>query len=116
MKLFTVRLVPVVLLAAWVLSLTSCQKTPTAETGEAAVSAALAQLTPEDRKLAEDQGYCANETNSPLGSMGTPLKLTVKDRPVFVCCEGCSRNVLDNPDKTLATVDMLKAKVAAAKK
>lgn len=116
MKSFAIKGIPLFLLATWGFAIAGCQKAPDAETSESAVSAALAKLSPEDRKLAEDQGYCANEPSSPLGSMGTPIKLTVKDRPVFVCCEGCSRSVLDNPDKTLATVDMLKAKVAAAKK
>lgn len=116
MKSFAVKGIPLLLLAAWGLVIGGCHKAPPAETSESAVSAALAKLSPDDRKLAEDQGYCANEPESPLGSMGTPIKLTVKDRTVFVCCDGCTRSVLDNPDKSLANVDQLKAKVAAGKK
>lgn len=116
MKPGTIKWIPLFLLAIWGAVITGCHKQTPAETSASTISAALAQLAPEDRKLAEEQGYCANEPESPLGSMGVPIKLTVKDRPVFVCCEACSRSVLENPDKALATVDRLKAKVAAAKK
>lgn len=72
--------------------------------------ASLAKLSPEDRLLAEAQGYCA-VTTEPLGSMGVPRKLMVNNQPVFVCCKGCESKALANPDKTLAKVEDLKAKV-----
>jgi hypothetical protein len=37
----------------------------------------------------------------------------VKDQPVFLCCKGCRRKALADPDKTLAKVAELKAKVKA---
>ena len=83
---------------------------------EAELQAALAKLSPEDRKLATEQGYCANERKSKLGSMGTPIKVMVKGRPVLVCCESCSKRVLQDPDRTLATVDELRAQTAAEAK
>jgi hypothetical protein len=72
--------------------------------------AAFAKLSDEDRPLAEAQGYCA-VTAEPLGSMGPPLKLVVNEQPVFVCCKGCEKKAKSNPDKTLAKVEELKAKV-----
>ena len=72
--------------------------------------AAFAKLSDEDRPLAEAQGYCA-VTSEPLGSMGPPLKLIVNEQPVWICCKGCEKKAKSNPDKTLAKVEELKAKV-----
>lgn len=60
------------------------------ESGEeqAEINEALAKLSPEDRALAEKQRTCP-VTDEPLGSMGTPIKVTVGGREAFVCCEGC---------------------------
>lgn len=73
-------------------------------------AAALAQLSDEDRTLAEAQGYCV-VAGKPLGSMGPPIKLVVNEQPVFVCCKGCENKAKSNPDKTLAKLEELKAKV-----
>ena len=70
----------------------------------------IAKLSDEDRPLAEAQGYCV-VTSEPLGSMGPPIKLVVNEQPVFVCCKGCEKKAKSNPDKTLAKVEALKAKV-----
>ena len=70
----------------------------------------FAKLSDEDRPLAEAQGYCV-VTSEPLGSMGPPIKLVVNEQPVFVCCKGCEKKAKSNPDKTLAKVEELKAKV-----
>jgi hypothetical protein len=97
----------------------SAQTTNTAETKKtetkddaADIKAALAKLSPEDRKLAEQQKYCVMQTEELLGSMGTPIKLTIKDTPVFVCCKGCMKEAQADPDKTLKTLAELKAKNA----
>jgi hypothetical protein len=79
------------------------------------VKSALAKLSPEDRALAEEQKYCASEPENRLGSMGPPVKVMVKDQPVFVCCKGCKDDVLKDPDKTLKQVAALKAKAKAEK-
>lgn len=78
------------------------------------VRANLAKLSPEDRKLAEVQGYCAIDNDNALGSMGTPVKVMVKGEPVFVCCKGCAKDAIADPDRTLVNVSRLKAKVAGA--
>ena len=77
--------------------------------GESDVTLAMAGLSPEDRREAETQKFCAVMNTSRLGSMGTPLKLDVQGQPVFVCCAGCKSKALKNPDETLATVAKLKA-------
>lgn len=75
------------------------------------IAANMAKLAPEDRKLAMEQGYCAVMTDSPLGSMGAPIKVNVNNQSVFVCCKGCQKKATANAEKTLATVEELKAKV-----
>ena len=75
----------------------------------------LDKLPPEDRSVAEAQGYCAAEPENRLGTMGVPIKVMVKDQPVFVCCAGCEKRVLRDADATLAQVVDLKARVAAEK-
>jgi len=76
---------------------------------EAKIKASLDKLDPADRELAEEQRYCAVETEKRLGSMNTPIKLMVKDQPVFLCCKGCEKRALEAPDKTLETVKKLKS-------
>ena len=88
------------------------QKAATAADQEADIRANLAKLTPDDRQLAEAQKFCAVENDSRLGSVGVPLKVMVKDEPVFVCCKSCVKAAQADPDKTLATVRELKAKAA----
>jgi hypothetical protein len=70
---------------------------------ETKVQAALAKLDPADRKLAEAQRFCAVEGER-LGAMGAPFKVMVNGQPVFLCCKGCSKDALANPEKTLARV------------
>src|SRR5262245_5236298 len=89
--------------------------TTTTTGGDAKIQAALAKLAPEDRTLAEQQKYCANEPENRLGSMGAPVKVMVNGEAVFVCCAGCKDDVLKDPDKTLKTVAELKAKAKTEK-
>src|SRR5262249_49956222 len=67
----------------------TAQSSPAPDAGgskSAKIKAMLAKLNPEDRRLAEEQGYCP-ETEQLLGTMGVPLKVTVKGRTVFLCCK-----------------------------
>ena len=82
---------------------------------EKGVAAERAKLSPEDRALVEAQEWCV-ESNERLGEMGPPIKLMVKGQPVFVCCDGCKKDALKDPDKTLAKVEELKKKKAEEKK
>jgi len=68
------------------------------------IVAALAKLSDEDRTLAEKQKICP-VTKQPLGSMGTPPKVDVGGKPIFICCKGCEKRLLDDPDKYLANLD-----------
>ena len=73
-----------------------------AEAGEYAE--VLAKLSEADRAIADAQKVCP-VSGEPLGSMGVPVKVTVKDREVLLCCEGCKTAILDDPDTYLAKLD-----------
>jgi hypothetical protein len=60
----------------------------------------IAQLPPQDAKLALAQGICP-VGGEPLGSMGVPVKMMVKGQPVFLCCKGCEAEVNEHPDEVL---------------
>jgi YHS domain-containing protein len=78
------------------------------------VKARLAQLSDEDRKLAEAQVFCVVNTSNELGCMGVPYKVTIEGRTVFLCCEHCKDAALENPQATLATLDGLLQKNSAS--
>ena len=85
----------------------------TPEDPDAKIIAALAQLSPADRKLAESQRFCPILTTSRLGSMGPPIKVMLNDRAIFVCCAGCKKSAEDKPQATLEKIDaLLQNKVA----
>jgi hypothetical protein len=88
------------------------EKAADAKEQEAKIKENLAKLSDDDRKLAEAQKWCAIETDDLLGSMGVPVKVIVKEQPVFLCCKSCTKQAQADPDKTLATVKELKAKAA----
>ncbi len=83
---------------------------------EAKITAALAKLSDADRKIAEQQRFCAVLGESRLGSMGAPVKVMIEGQPVFVCCEGCREDALSDPKATLSKVENLKKAAAAATK
>ena len=83
-----------------------------ARTAQAEIDASLSKLGPEDRKLAEAQGYCPIMTDNRLGVMGPPIKVMIGNQPVFLCCKGCRTRASADPNRTLATVDKLKARVS----
>jgi hypothetical protein len=74
---------------------------------ESEIKAALAKLSPEDRKLAEIQRSCP-VTGNRLGSMDAPFKLMIEGQPVFLCCDGCKDEAIKDPKATLAKVAELK--------
>jgi hypothetical protein len=37
--------------------------------------------------------------------MGTPIKITVEGRDVFLCCEHCRESLLEDPAKYFAILD-----------
>lgn len=71
---------------------------------------AMASLPETDRPLAKAQGYCA-VSEAPLGSMGTPIKLSIRGEPVFICCKGCERKAKATEERVLAKANKLKKRV-----
>ena len=61
----------------------------------------LAELSAGDRALAERQKICP-VTKKALGSMGTPARVVVAGRVVFLCCDGCTGTIESDPGKYLA--------------
>ena len=74
---------------------------------DAKIKSALAKLSPEDQKLAQVQGFCPILKRNRLGAMGTPVKIVVGERPVFLCCESCRDQAFADPARTLANVESL---------
>ena len=74
------------------------------EVSPADVTDAMAALSETDRAAALAQKVCpvSGET---LGGMGTPIKVTVKGRDVFLCCPSCREKLEANPDEYLAKLD-----------
>jgi hypothetical protein len=87
---------------------------PGTDPGAAKIRDALARLSPEDRRAAEAQRLCPIQ-EEPLGSMGVPLKIDLGGgRSVFICCKGCEKRVLKDPDAALRKVEDFKQRPAAA--
>lgn len=76
------------------------------------IESALAELSPADQELARTQKICP-VADQPLGSMGTPAKVDVYGRPVFICCEGCRESLLGDPEKFLRKLATTKTASAA---
>jgi hypothetical protein len=74
---------------------------------EKKISDALAPLSPTDRKQAEAQRFCPMMEHSRLGAMGTPVKLVIDGKPVFVCCKGCVDDAKEGGQVTLKTAQKL---------
>jgi multidrug efflux pump subunit AcrA (membrane-fusion protein) len=72
------------------------------------IKAALAKLSPIDRKAAELQKECPINEGSVLGSMGVPVKLSLEGESVFVCCKACQEAALADPRGTLEKVKHLR--------
>jgi hypothetical protein len=80
---------------------------------EETIRANLEQLSPEDRKSAEEQKYCAVETHNRLGRMGPPVKIEVGGQTVFLCCPSCETSARKDEKKTLEKVERLRKQKAA---
>jgi hypothetical protein len=69
-----------------------------------AIEEAMAELSAEDRREAEQQKICP-VSMEPLGSMGVPMRVAAGDREVFICCEGCTTPLQEDPEKYLANLE-----------
>ena len=63
----------------------------------------VATSTAADAKAIAEQKVCP-VMDEPLGGMGTPIKVTVGDKPIYLCCKGCIKKVQAEPAKYLAMV------------
>ena len=87
-------------------SMTTVRPT-TPEDPDAKLAASFAALAPEDSVAAMSQRFCPVLETSRLGSMGPPVKLIIDGQPVFLCCEGCEKSALQDPQATVAKVKSL---------
>jgi Cu(I)/Ag(I) efflux system membrane fusion protein len=60
----------------------------------------IEQLLAADRDAALAQRICP-VTGAALGSMGVPVKITLRGQTVFLCCKGCTGKAKRNPDEML---------------
>ena len=70
------------------------------------IRVAMESLNETDRKLAQAQLMCP-VSDVRLGSMGmgTPIKLEIEGRTVFICCESCRGPWVNDPDKYFKILD-----------
>jgi hypothetical protein len=68
---------------------------------EGADAAILAKLSPEVREAVLKQKRCP-VSDEPLASMGLPALVTIKGQDVYLCCEGCRKDLEADPDTYLA--------------
>ena len=66
----------------------------------AAPTISFAKATRADHAAITAQRVCKVSGES-LGSMGTPIKVTRGDRSVFLCCQGCLKDIQADPDRYL---------------
>ena len=75
----------------------------------AKLTSGLAKLPREDRQAVDTQRFCPVLTQNRLGSMGTPVKLTIGGESVFLCCAGCREKALADSHATLEKVSQLRS-------
>lgn len=64
----------------------------------------LAELPEADRKSAMDQHICP-VSGEMLGTMGLPEKMEVEGQTIWICCDGCKKKLLADPEKYLAKLN-----------
>ncbi len=79
---------------------------------EKKIGAALSKLSAEDQKLAAAQRFCPVMTYDRLGAMGTPLKVMIEGKPVFLCCKACVEDAQKGGAATVKTVMKLRDSTA----
>lgn len=86
------------------------------KTGESKIKAAVAKLPEADRSAAAAQRYCPLMDTVRLGAMGTPVKILIEGKPVYLCCSGCQDEAVEHGKETLAKITKLKKATAAIAK
>ncbi len=74
------------------------------------IAESFSKLTNEDRKLAEEQVICP-VMEVKLGSMGmgAPKRVKLPKGDVMICCEGCRKKLVADPDKYYAILENFKS-------
>ncbi len=57
-----------------------------------------------DQQMIDKQKTCP-VSGQPLGSMGAPVRVVAKGRTVFLCCAGCKKKFLADPEKYFKKLD-----------
>ena len=100
-------------MVAVAISVSGCGEAPTtpktpvttpSATASAGGEKATKTFTVEEQAQIDKQKTCPVGGES-LGGMGTPYKMMVGDRAVYLCCEHCKDAVLKDPEKYLAILD-----------
>jgi hypothetical protein len=68
------------------------------------IKASFASLSAADREAASKQRICP--VGGVLGTMGTPVKVSVAGHEVFICCEHCEEPLKAEPAKYLAKIGL----------
>jgi uncharacterized protein (TIGR03000 family) len=76
----------------------------------AEITSNLRRLSPEDQKLAEEQGSCAVQESIELEALGVPVRVVLNGQPIFLSGPECAGKAEKNPEQTLARVNELRAK------
>jgi Cu(I)/Ag(I) efflux system membrane fusion protein len=63
----------------------------------------IEQLPKDDWQPAKAQAVCP-VTGAALGSMGVPVKVTLRGKPVYLCCKACIGKAKLDPDGTLKRI------------
>jgi len=96
--------------SVWLGCSASKDSTPTAAQAPAQSETAssenvdLAALSDEDRQFVLAQKVCP-VSEEPLGSMGTPIKVTVNGRHLFICCKGCEDSAKEKFEEYYAKLE-----------
>lgn len=72
----------------------------------------LAKLTAAERAAVMAQKTCP-VSGEELGGMGTPIKVTVDGKDIYVCCESCVEDAKENFAKYLAKIEAVPSDAAA---
>ncbi len=76
---------------------------------EKTITDAISKLSAEDQKLAMTQRFCPIMTYDRLGAMGTPLKVMIEGKPVFLCCKECTKDAMSGGAATVKMAEKLSA-------
>lgn len=86
--------------ASFTVSFTLTQAPAVARPGPETAAITYAKATRADQPAINAQRVC-KVSGEALGSMGVPTKVTRGNNSVFLCCQGCLKTLMANPDRFL---------------